>query len=127
MATKNTLQFGRKRPSPPSPPSHHRANLTLFCGTLTAAVFFIGSLSGTSLSGDARRVESALDAVTVMSTGVDEAPENNAPPLSSADKVRERLRETVRDASGEPFGYMDGRWNLWEYLGDVMATLLVGG
>ena len=27
-------------------------------------------------------------------------------------------------AGAEPFGYMDGEWNLWEYIGDLMWSLL---
>lgn len=26
----------------------------------------------------------------------------------------------------EPFGYLDGEWNLWEYIGDSLSSLLFG-
>ena len=93
------------------------ADLTLVFGAVVAAVFFISSLTGSSLNGDAMRVESVLNdkAVPVMSTGIEDAEE-----------IREILRENVRDASGEAFGYMGGKWTLWEYLGDIMAEMLIG-
>lgn len=28
---------------------------------------------------------------------------------------------------GVPHGYLDGEWNLWEYLSDVLTALFVGG
>ncbi len=28
------------------------------------------------------------------------------------------------DTGAEPFGYLDGEWNLWEYIGDLMVSLL---
>ena len=34
--------------------------------------------------------------------------------------------DRIREVTGEPFGYMSGEWNLWEYIGDVMASLLTG-
>ena len=30
----------------------------------------------------------------------------------------------VSDTGAEPFGYLNGTWNLWEYIGDVMWSLL---
>lgn len=27
---------------------------------------------------------------------------------------------------GEPAGFLDGEWNLWEYLSDVLSALLIG-
>ena len=52
-------------------------------------------------------------AVAVMSTAVYEKEVLTAP------------AETGNEAAGaEPFGYMDGEWNLWEYIGDLMWSLL---
>lgn len=34
----------------------------------------------------------------------------------------QRPEETT--AVAEPFGYYDGAWNLWEYLGDLLLSLL---
>ena len=120
MAKKTTLTFGKKRQkeSSKNPSVTSAADLALLCGVITAAVFFLGSLSPTVED----TVHAPLTAIPVMSGAVEVS--------SSADdvpEIRERLRENIRNASGEPFGYMNGRWNLWEYLGDVMASLLLGG
>lgn len=127
MNTKHTvkMQFGHRKSTTQNPrPSEHTANITLLCGVLTAGIFFLGSLTEASLSGDAQRVASVCDsaAVPVMSFVTESSGEENG-----GDAVREFLRKSIRDTSAEPFGYMNGRWNLWEYLGDVMADLLIGG
>lgn len=124
MKHTTVLQFGKHHNKPTSTaekikkesPSRS-ADLTLAFGIMVAAVFFIGSLTESSLTGDARRVEAVLNdnAVPVMSTSVEDTEE-----------IREILRENVRNASGEAFGYMGGKWNLWEYLGDIMAEMLIG-
>lgn len=28
------------------------------------------------------------------------------------------------DTSAEPFGYLNGEWNLWEYIGDTVSSLI---
>ena len=30
-------------------------------------------------------------------------------------------------ADGVPHGYLDGEWNLWEYLSDMLSSLFIGG
>lgn len=115
-----TLQFGRKRALPQHQKNRDRsADLALTCGLITVGVFFFGSLTGGSLTEDGKRAEDALS-VPVMSpvTEFDGA---------ETESVKEFIRKSIRDTSAEPFGYMDGRWNFWEYLGDVMADLLMGG
>ena len=57
-----------------------------------------------------RAVEEGV--VAVMSTAVD------------TDREKAEIPEPT---SGDPFGYMGGEWNFWEYLGDLMASLLAGG
>ena len=52
-------------------------------------------------------------AVAVMSTAVGER-EMVVPPEENRGEA----------AGAEPFGYMDGEWNLWEYIGDLMWSLL---
>lgn len=32
--------------------------------------------------------------------------------------------ENTAGTGAEPFGYLDGTWNLWEYIGDLMWSLL---
>jgi len=125
--------------------NHAAANSVMLFGIIVSAVFFTVSLSGItpehSLSSDAARIESVFNdnagyntvsdsensfseyCVPVMSSGVEPSPSDSE---SSDLTVREKLRENIRSASGEAFGYMDGKWNLWEYLGDVMADLLIG-
>ncbi|MBE6597815.1 MAG: hypothetical protein E7638_00045 [Ruminococcaceae bacterium] len=131
MPKKATLRFGKGRSTPSAQAQRNRcADTALICGTITAAVFFVGTLSGSSLTADAHRAESVLasSSVPAMSTAVDSsslAPTPDNIP-QSAEEMREILRKNVRDTSGEPFGYMGGQWNLWEYLGDLMADLLVG-
>lgn len=118
--TTTTLQFGRKRVVTEQQKNKDRsADLALICGVITVGVFFFGSLTGGSLTEDGKRAEAALS-VPVMSyiTESDGA---------EAGSVKEFIRKSIRDTSAEPFGYMDGRWNFWEYLGDVMADLLMGG
>jgi len=127
MAHKHTtvLRFGRRRNRSPEPQSDRKnaaaADSVFVMGVAVVSLFFITALSGRSLSHDAARVESVFRdaAVPVMSSTVSELPEDPA-------DIREILRDNIRDTAGEPFGYMGGRWNLWEYLGDVMAALLVG-
>ncbi len=119
MSKKTTLTFGKKRRKDPSPTP--AADLALLCGVITAAVFFLASLSPVRQSTGSPGTASD-HAVPVMSGAVTEAPD-----AQDFTDVRELLRENVRHASGEPFGYMNGSWNLWEYLGDVMASLLAGG
>lgn len=57
-------------------------------------------------------------------------PEGAVAVMSTAVHDRETLAmpETAgEDSAGtgaEPFGYMDGEWNLWEYIGDLMWSLL---
>ena len=36
-------------------------------------------------------------------------------------------RELLQEVTVDPRGYLDGEWNLWEYIGDLMASLLIGG
>ncbi len=33
-------------------------------------------------------------------------------------------KEERYHTGAEPFGYMDGEWSLWEYIGDLMVSLL---
>jgi hypothetical protein len=122
-----TLRFGKKREKHPPKNSSNAANHVLLCGMIAVGIFFFVTLTGGSLSDDAERVESAFrgDSLPVMSTAYGET--LSADGTDTDDTVREFIRKNIRDASAEPFGYMNGRWNLWEYLGDVMAELLMGG
>ncbi len=96
-------------------------------GLLVVAAFFLSPILQTpffprksgepmGLSADAARLEEVF--LPVMSYTVEEEPEPEG--------IRERIRKNVRSASGEAEGYLNGQWNLWEYIGDVMADLLVG-
>ena len=121
------LQFGHKRSVKKTADSADRtANQTLILGVLTVGVFFFGTLTGTSLREDAERVESVYreNAVPVMNYITDPSEEKD---VQSEASVKEFIRKSIRDTAAEPFGYMNGKWNLWEYLGDVMADLLLGG
>lgn len=53
--------------------------------------------------------------VAVMSTAVQEKESLERP---------EREENNTADTVTEPFGYLDGEWNLWEYIGDLMWSLL---
>ena len=127
--TTTVLQFGKTPVRPAEPAKKTKkdpsAELALAFGVMVAAVFFVSSLTEGSLTGDAMRVESVLNdaAVPVMSTGVEETSETEE---YNPEEIREILRKNVRDASGEALGYMGGKWNLWEYLGDIMAEMLIG-
>ncbi len=121
------LQFGRKRSVKETADSAERtANQTLILGLLTVGVFFFGTLTGTSLRKDAEQIESVYrdHAVPVMGYITETAEEEEG---QSEASVKEFIRKSIRDTAAEPFGYMNGKWNLWEYLGDVMADLLLGG
>lgn len=50
----------------------------------------------------------------VMSTAVGER----------EDLTRPAPAEEKADTGAEPFGYLDGEWNLWEYIGDLMWSLI---
>ncbi len=43
-----------------------------------------------------------------------------------SEETREMVRtpEESHHTGVEPFGYLEGEWNLWEYIGDLMASLL---
>ncbi len=115
---KQTQQYGRtmrKISGTPSPRSARRswdtADAVFVLGTLFVLLFLYRMTGG--LSTDADRIMAGENvAVAVMSTGVAESGEE---------------KEMLREVTGEPFGYMSGEWNLWEYIGDVMASLLTGG
>lgn len=61
-------------------------------------------------------------------TSTDGIPEGAVAVMSTAVNGQEMvtLSENSREeaAGAEPFGYMDGEWNLWEYIGDLMWSLL---
>ena len=57
------------------------------------------------------------ETVAVMSTAVAEEREE----LRSLDG---NPAEYSAGVGVEPFGYLDGEWNLWEYLGDLVWSLL---
>lgn len=105
----------------------------LVCAVI-AAVFFLGSFSG-GLRGDAAAVDALFEggAVPVMSGAVESGSENTGvaakdPAKESSPVLKERLRKAgvpSEAPSDEAFGYLEGKWNLWEYIGDVMADLLL--
>lgn len=120
------LRFGKAKKERKPEKRAASPDTVLLSGFLIVAVFFFASLSDGSLLGaDAKRIESALEksrenAAQVMSESVEDFPHG-------AEERPERLRENDRDArdvGGEAAGYLNGRWNLWEYLGDVLADLL---
>ena len=114
------LCFGKKRKTDVKITSTRSAEIVLVCGVITMGVFFFGTLMGKTPSTVGEYLSSS-DAIPVMS-------EITEGITGQEETVRETLRKTVRDAAamgGEPFGYVDGKWNLWEYLGDVMAALLL--
>lgn len=117
------LRFGKKREVHPPQNNSTAANHALLGGMIAAGIFFFGTLTGGSLSTDAERVEGAFrgDSHPVMSM----VEEESLP--TDRENIKEFIRKNIRDTAAEPFGYMNGRWNLWEYLGDVMAELLMGG
>ena len=130
MTKKTILRFGRPRDgrsrhsTDPSPTQGTKkptkktpcAERTFLCSAVVAALFFIGALWGAPVNE--AQSEAPREAIPVMATPTEQTTEES---------VREILRKNIRDVSGEPFGYLDGQWNLWEYLGDVMAELLLGG
>ena len=115
-----TLRFERKREKSDPKTADRTAESVLLLGVIAVSVYFFGSMWGGPLTGEADPILNG-NAIPVMSTFGEET--------ASADgeELRELLRKNLRDTSAEPFGYMNGRWNLWEYLGDVMAELLIGG
>ncbi len=40
--------------------------------------------------------------------------------------VADIFSENSEDTSGEPFGYFRGSWNLWEFIGDSVSSLIPG-
>lgn len=40
-------------------------------------------------------------------------------------QVQEMVAVPETDASVEPFGYLDGEWNFWEYIGDLLWSFLM--
>lgn len=118
-----TVRFGRKRKNQGPKKESTAANLTLMGGIAALGVFFYGTLWGGIPMEKVGQTESDFfgEAVPVMSQSTEET----LP--ADGENMKEFLRKSIRDTSAEPFGYMNGRWNLWEYLGDVMAELLMGG
>ena len=115
-----TLCFGKKKKTDVNNAPGRSAEIALVCGVITMGVFFFGTLTG-SVPSTAWNNHSPSDTVPVMSEITEEFTEQE-------ESARETLRKAVRDAavtSGEPFGYVNGKWNLWEYLGDMMAALLL--
>jgi len=88
------------------------ADLVFLCGTVFVFLFLYRMTGG--LTADAERLYPGTTetAVAVMSSSVAE---------------EDTEREILQEVTGEPFGYMTGEWNLWEYIGDLMASLLMGG
>lgn len=98
--------------SPPAQTVQKAAGRVLALGgAMIAGFFLLMTVPGEKeVSGTAGIPEGA---VAVMSTAVAER-ESLAVP-----------EETREEAAGaEPFGYMNGEWNLWEYIGDLMWSLL---
>ena len=122
--TAEKLQFGRKRNAKKEKTPLDSADRALLCGIVTLGVLFFGILTGE----ESAKAYVDGDAVPVMSILPTQGEETL---LRDADTVKEYLRKNSENGAalsgGEPFGYMDGKWNLWEYLGDVMADLLMGG
>ncbi|MBQ7922446.1 MAG: hypothetical protein IJ325_07710 [Clostridia bacterium] len=94
------------------PRRYDTADLIFLLGTLMAVLFLYRMTGGISSDAELLKTEQEQIAVAVMST-------------NAAESGGER--EILREVTGEPFGYMTGEWNLWEYIGDLMASLLMGG
>lgn len=43
-------------------------------------------------------------------------------PVSSM--VDEELSAENENTTADPFGYFNGKWNLWEYLGDIFSSMI---
>ena len=80
-------------------------------GAMIAGFFLLMTVPGEKETTPADGIPEG--AVAVMSTTVTEREMLTLP--------EENRGET---AGAEPFGYMDGEWNLWEYIGDLMWSLL---
>lgn len=87
------------------------ADFVFLIGTVFILLFLYRMISPPTADTDLS-LQDPSTAVAVMSTNVTQDGEE---------------REMLREVTGEPFGYMTGEWNLWEYIGDVMASLLTGG
>ncbi len=102
--------YGRPKTTkkPEKNTTYRAAGLVLGLGCVMVTAFFLHTILP-------QKTETSLpaDAIAVMSTAVTDEP-----------------RETVTTPAeryhtgAEPFGYMDGEWNLWEYIGDLMVSLL---
>ncbi len=80
-------------------------------GAMIAGFFLLMTVPGEHDTNPADGIPEG--AVAVMSTAVTEREMLTVP----AEKHGEA-------AGAEPFGYMDGEWNLWEYIGDLVWSLL---
>ena len=80
-------------------------------GAIIAGFFLLMTVPGEHDTNPADGIPEG--AVAVMSTAVGER-EMVVPPEENRGEA----------AGAEPFGYMDGEWNLWEYIGDLMWSLL---
>lgn len=118
---KNTQIYGRacrtgQNREKKQPYNLHRkwdtADLVFILGTVMVVLFLYRMTGGLSTDAHTPGTDHEPAAVAVMSSNVSESGEE---------------REILREVTGEPFGYMTGEWNLWEYIGDLMASLLMGG
>ncbi|MBQ8641512.1 MAG: hypothetical protein IJ480_04780 [Clostridia bacterium] len=93
---------------------HAAAGRILALGCAMIAGFFI-ALTNTGGMEFLPAKENTLpeEAVAVMSTAV-----------SDRETLAEGGQNKTSDTAAEPFGYLDGEWNLWEYIGDLMWSLL---
>ena len=46
------------------------------------------------------------------------------PKYAPVSSVFEENSSENENATADPFGYFNGKWNLWEYLGDTFSSLI---
>ena len=114
----------RSRPGTVFPPGELHGTETQYTASRQAAGRIL-ALGGAMIAGFFLLMTVPQSRETADTGGV---PEGAVAVMSTAVAGQERvtLPENSREeaAGAEPFGYMDGEWNLWEYIGDLMWSLL---
>ncbi len=106
---------GTTDPTPETPGSQasRSAGVVLVLGCAMLAGFFLHMLIP-ELIPQVSSVPAGYTAVMSIVPVEETAPEQ----VAASD------REEGYHTGAEPFGYMDGEWSLWEYIGDLMVSLL---
>jgi len=90
---------------------HGAAGRVLALGAAMVAGFFV------AVTAEWPESPMPAEAVAVFSTAV----------TGEQEEVRAPVAGEAGEAAGtgsEPFGYLDGEWNVWEYIGDLVWSLL---